>query len=84
MYYVIQVIEWLLRLLTFAVIARALLSWFSPGTSNPIVRVLYEVTEPVLEPLRRIIPTFGGIDFTPIIAIFLLNLLGGWLAQSAF
>ena len=84
MFFVINIIEWLLRLLTFAIIARALLSWFSPGYNNPIVRILDEITDPILSPLRKIIPAFGGIDFTPIIAIFLLQILGQWLAQTAY
>ena len=39
------------------------------------MRFLWDITEPVLAPIRRAIPTFGGLDFSPVIAFFLLNLL---------
>lgn len=77
-----QVVSWLLRLLSFAIIGRALISWFAPGSDNPLVRLLIEVTEPILAPLRRVIPLIGMIDITPIVALFLLQLLQGWLAQA--
>jgi YggT family protein len=76
------VVFWLLRVLTFAIIARALISWFAPSSDNPLVRLLIEITEPILAPLRRIIPLIGMIDITPIVAIFLLQLLQQWLGQA--
>jgi YggT family protein len=76
------VVSWLLRVLTFAIIGRALISWFAPSSDNPLVRILIEVTEPILAPLRRIIPLIGMIDITPIVAIFLLQLLQQWLGQA--
>ena len=52
------------------VVARAILSWVSPDPYNPIVRFLYNVTEPLLYRIRRLIPfDMGGIDFTPMILI---------------
>jgi YggT family protein len=58
------------------VIARAILSWVNPDPYNPIVRFLYNVTEPVLHRIRRAIPVdFGGIDFTPMILILALVFL---------
>ena len=54
---------------------RALLSWFNLGPYNPLVRILYDVTEPILAPLRQIIPRIGMIDISPIVAILLLQLL---------
>ena len=80
-YTLANAIQWLLQILTFAIIARALMSWFSPSGDNPLARILIEVTEPILAPLRRIIPLFGMIDITPIVAIFLLQLLQSWLVQ---
>ena len=67
-------IEILFQVLIFAIVARALLSWFNLGPSHPLVRILYDVTEPILAPLRRVIPTIGMIDITPIAAILLLEL----------
>src|SRR5271169_4419029 len=60
----------------YIVIARAILSWVSPDPYNPIVRFLYNVTEPVLYRIRRLLPfDMGGIDFTPMILILLLIFL---------
>ena len=63
--------------LTFAIIARALLSWF-PNVSpyNPFVQFLVSITEPILAPIRSIMPRLGFIDLTPMIAIILLNVIG--------
>ena len=63
----------LIYILNFAIIIRALMSWFNPSAENPIVRFVIEITEPVLAPLRRIVPRIGMMDITPIVAILLLN-----------
>ena len=65
----------LCEVLTIAIILRAILSWFSPRPTNMLAIILYRVTEPMLAPLRRIIPRAGMIDFTPLVAIILLQLL---------
>lgn len=63
----------LIYILNFAIIIRALMSWFNPSMENPIVRFVIEITEPVLAPLRRIVPRIGMIDITPIVAILLMQ-----------
>jgi YggT family protein len=63
----------LIYILNFAIIIRALMSWFNPSMENPIVRFVVEITEPVLAPLRRIVPRIGMIDITPIVAILLMQ-----------
>src|SRR5262245_12017216 len=68
-------ISTLLYVLNFAIIIRALMSWFNPSMENPIVRFVIEITEPVLAPLRRIVPRIGMIDITPIVAILLMNVI---------
>lgn len=78
----VRVIDWILQLLSFAIIARALLSWIAPRSDNAIIRVLNEVTEPILAPLRRVIPLIGMIDITPIVALFLIQFLQSWLVQA--
>ncbi len=60
-------------LLTLAIVARALLSWFSVDPYNPAVRFLNRVTDVILEPLRRVIPLVGMMDITPIVAILLIQ-----------
>jgi len=79
----------ILQLYLWVIIARAILSWVSPDPYNPIVKFLYSITEPVLYRVRRFIPcTFGGIDFSPLIVmlavIFLQQFLVSSLNQIAF
>ncbi|MGQ9666408.1 MAG: YggT family protein, partial [Anaerolineae bacterium] len=62
-------------LLNLAIIARVFLSWFNVRPDHPVVSFLYQVTEPVLAPIRRVVPTIGMLDISPIIAIILLELL---------
>ena len=70
--YVIQVLNVLCVVLSWAIIIRAIMTWFNPRPDNPVFRVLLEITEPILGPLRRIIPRIGLIDITPMVAIILL------------
>ena len=65
----------LCELFTIAIIIRAILSWFSPSPTNRLVIILHQLTELILGPLRRIIPRAGLIDFTPLVAIRLLQLI---------
>jgi YggT family protein len=69
-------VTYLAQALTFAIVARLLISWFPMATDNPVVTLLVQVTEPILAPLRLIIPRFGLLDLTPLIAIVLLQLIG--------
>jgi len=75
-------VDLLFNILIFAIIGRALLSWFNVGPGHPIGRVLYEITEPILGPMRRVIPMIGMIDISPIVAILLLNFLQNLLLQA--
>ncbi|RLC60684.1 MAG: YggT family protein [Chloroflexi bacterium] len=59
-------------LYSFAIIGRALLSWFGTSYYHPVARFLIQITEPVLAPLRRYIPLMGGLDFTPMVALLIL------------
>ena len=63
------------EVLTWAIVLRAILSWFSPRPTNRLTIILYRITEPILSPLRRIIPRIGMFDFTPMAAIVLLRLI---------
>ena len=68
-------IQLLVNILTLAIVARAILSWVRIDPYHPVVRVLDQVPEPILAPIRRLMPTTSGIDFSPIIAIVLLMVL---------
>ena len=65
-------IYYLCRILTFAIFIRVILSWFRIGRRNLLVDLLDDITEPILSPLRRIVPRLGIFDVTPIIAIAVL------------
>ena len=62
----------LCRILTFAIFVRAILSWFTVNRYNLIIILINDITEPILSPLRRIVPRFGMFDFTPLAAIAIL------------
>ena len=69
----------------YIVIARAILSWVNPDPYNPVVRFLYNVTEPALYRIRRVLPfNTGGIDFTPIILILAIIFLDRFIVPSLY
>ena len=78
-----ELIGLILTIFTWVLIIRALVSWVSPDPYNPIVQFLHRVTEPVLEPIRRILPMGSmRIDLSPLIAIFLIIFLKSFLVTS--
>lgn len=64
------------------IIAGAVLSWVSPDPSNPIVRFLRRITEPVLRPIRRRLPTGMGLDFSPMVVLLAIYFLKWFLVGS--
>lgn len=78
----ITLIIYLFNALTLIVIARALLSWFDPGMRSSIGKFLVDITEPMLGPIRRMMPSAGGLDFSPIILIILLQFIERIVIQA--
>jgi YggT family protein len=76
-----------LQILTWAIIARSLLSWFPIDQGSPLYQMLYRVTEPLIDPLRRVMPSTGMIDLSPLAAIIVLivmtQLVAGLAASPA-
>jgi YggT family protein len=72
---VATVLDTVLWLYMWVIIARALISWVNPDPGNPIVQFLERVTEPVLSPIRRWVGWRMGIDLSPIIAILIISFL---------
>jgi len=64
------------------VIARAVLSWVSPDPYNPVVRVINQLSEPLLFPVRRRVPYLGGIDFSPMIVLLAIVFLDDFIVPS--
>ncbi len=80
-----KVLDIVLTIFMWIVIARAVLSWVSPDPYNPIVRFIHKVTEPVLYQIRRRIPVnFGGIDFSPIIVFLAIIFLQRFVVHSLY
>ena len=66
----------LAQALTIAIFVRAILSWFpNVRNDNPLVALVYQITEPILAPLRSVIPLIGMMDITPLVAIITLQLI---------
>ena len=71
----LNIVLLVLRILSFAIIGRALLSWFDPSFKSAVGRIIYDVTEPVIGPIRRFVPSMGMFDLSPIIALVLIQVL---------
>jgi len=71
-----------LTILYWLILIRALISWVNPDPYNPIVQFLYKATEPVLYPIRRMLPLQFGIDISPIIAFLILIFLRSFLVKT--
>ena len=69
------------RAYTILIFARVIFSWIRVDpyhpTWGPILRFIYQATEPIMQPIRNILPSMGGLDFTPIIGLIVLDLLRG-------
>jgi len=84
--YLLQALASILSIVLFlakiVIIARAVLSWVSPDPYNPIVRIINQMSEPILFPIRKRVPYFGGMDWSPIIAIIVIIFLESFLVQT--
>jgi len=77
------VVGWVFGILQIALFARVIASWFGTSPSRWWVRWSYTLTEPMLRPLRQLIPPVGGmLDLTPLVAYFLLSLLSGLVINA--
>jgi YggT family protein len=70
---VLDVVKWMLNLIIWVTILMALLSWLNP--QSPAMPLLYQITAPLLDPLRRILPRLGGIDLSPILLFVIVQVL---------
>jgi YggT family protein len=75
----------IIQALTFILLIRVIMSWvimYSRSEAvHTIYRVFYQITEPLLAPLRRVLPPMGGFDLTPIVAFFIIQMIGVILIQ---
>ncbi len=75
MEFVLNVLLMFITIMQFAIIGRAILSWFDRSQSNPISQFLVQLTEPIVAPIRSILPSMGMIDLSPLVAILVLFVL---------
>jgi YggT family protein len=68
----VGVLGTLLDILAFAIFIRAILSWFPVGAGNPVVTFFNWVTDPLIAPIRRVLPRTGMMDLSPMVAIVLI------------
>jgi YggT family protein len=84
---VLGVVSLLLKIFWVSMIIMVIVSWIAPGTRNPAAELAYQISEPVLAPFRRLIPSIGGMDISPIFAFIAIQLVQSYvmpaLAQQA-
>ena len=68
-------LQYLLSAMNAAIFGRVIMSWVSPRGDDPISQILFQITEPVLQPIRRVMPKTGMFDLTPMVALLALNLI---------
>ncbi|HTK89869.1 MAG TPA: YggT family protein [Verrucomicrobiae bacterium] len=85
-YNFVQFIGWLLDLYSYVIIAAALITWVSPDPRNPIVQFLFKATEPVLRPVRSLLPPWktGGLDLSPLIVIIAIQFIERVILPSLY
>ena len=75
-----ELVGFFLYVLMWLIIGRSLMSWFPNARQNRIIELLYQITDPILLPLQRLIPRIGMIDISPMVAVLILIGLRAWLA----
>ena len=70
-----ELLELLINVFIGAILIQVILSWVAPSSYNPLIGLVHKITEPLLAPARRILPAFSGIDFSPLVALIVLQLL---------
>ena len=72
---VVDVVNSCFRILFYCVIGSVILSWVAPGNNHPLLQIVEEMSDAILQPIRKFVPPMGGLDLTPIIGLVLLNLI---------
>jgi YggT family protein len=72
---IVNFLQLLISVLMLLVIARVVVSWLAPSGGGGLVAFIYQATEPILAPIRRLVPPSGGLDWAPFIVMLLLGLL---------
>lgn len=70
------IITLFIQLYSLVILARVLMSWVNIDPYSPLARIIFDLTEPVLAPVRNLLPPTAGLDFSPIIVMVLLQVVG--------
>jgi YggT family protein len=77
-----EIVGLIFQTLWWVILGRVLLSWFDPSGNYRISRIIYDMSEPILAPARRILPTFGGVDWSAIVTMVALDVLERFVLSS--
>jgi YggT family protein len=77
----LQVLMLIIRIFWWSILIGIIAGWIAPGSNHPALALLHQITEPLLAPARRLLPSMGGLDFSPILVFLLLGLLERILPQ---
>lgn len=80
--YFVNFVLLFIQVLSYAIIGRVIMSWIDQPGAMRVTVILHDITEPILGPLRRILPSMGGLDFTPIVAMLLLQALESLIVSA--
>jgi YggT family protein len=76
---VMPIVHLAIEIYSYIVLASVIMSWVQPDPANPLVKAVHALTEPVLKPIRAVLPTFMGLDFSPIVLFLGLGLIQRFL-----
>ncbi len=82
MVFLLSIVSYVLVAMQFAIIGRALFSWFDPTGRTPIGALLIRITDPIIVPIRRVLPSAGFMDFSPMVALLIIFFLRQLVARA--
>lgn len=71
----LNVLDLVVKIYFWSVIAVVVISWIAPGSHHPAIQLVAQITEPVMRPVRNVIPSMGGLDLSPIVVFLILNVI---------
>lgn len=82
--FIIQVVNTAFNVLVWLIIGRCILSFIPHNPYQPVIKFIYDITEPVMSPFRRLLPTAGGLDFSPFLAVLAVSLVQRLVIQLLY
>jgi YggT family protein len=79
----ITVLGLIVKIYFWSVIAVVVVSWIAPGSQHPAIQLIAQITEPVMRPVRNVMPSMGGLDLSPIVVFLILNIISVMINHMA-